>query len=69
MPYGQATTSVLGVGNSYQGVPSYTPRDMVGQPSAYYEAARPSYGFLNTESGTKSKIRSNQVSDDFIKHF
>ena len=72
MPYGQATTSVIGGVNSsyqYQGVPNYTPRDMTSQLSHHHEAVRPSYGFLNTESAAQSKIRSNQVSDDFIKNF
>lgn len=72
-PYGQPTTSVIGgISNNYQyqGVAASTPRDMIPQPSHYQDHVRPSYGFLNTESGAQSKIRSPApVSEEFIKHF
>jgi hypothetical protein len=71
LPYGRQTMSAIGGSNgsvlTYQNVPSYTPRDMTPQTS-HNEHTRPNYAFLSTESGAQSKIRSNQLSDDFIKH-
>jgi hypothetical protein len=68
VPYGGQTMSVLSGGNGnfipYHGVPGY----MVPQ-LGYHEYIQPNFPSINTGSGTQSYIRSNQVSDDFIKHF